>query len=204
LVNALLYHCKGALSDAQGPLRRGIVHRLDKNTPGLLVVAKTNEAHEHLAEQFAQKSAARRYLAVVLGEVKEDFGTIDAPISRSIGETVKMRVDFSSIQAKPARTHFRTLERFSGATFLEVELETGRTHQIRVHFAHSGHPVFGDELYGSRGFHKFSKIKTNQQVLQSTFLRFTHPENSEIMEFTLPNEKWDGDLLKVLKFLRMQ
>ncbi|GBF23125.1 hypothetical protein tpqmel_0529 [Candidatus Gastranaerophilus sp. (ex Termes propinquus)] len=124
------------------------------------------------------------------------------PISRSLKETVKMTVDESSPFAKSAKTHYFVLERFEGATLVELELETGRTHQIRVHLSSLGHPVFGDELYGAKGFKAYSNIKTTGQVLQSTYLRFTHPKNSEIMEFELLPERFDEDLKKVLKILR--
>lgn len=202
LVNALLYHCKDKLSDVGGPLRRGIVHRLDKNTSGLLVVAKTNEAHNILSAQIRNKTAIRKYLAVVLGEVVTQSGVINKPISRSLKETVKMVVDENAPFAKPAKTYYYVLERFEGATFLELELETGRTHQIRVHLSSLNHPVFGDELYGAKGFKKYANVKTTGQVLQSTYLRFTHPKNSEIMEFELLEERWDADLKRVLRNLR--
>jgi len=202
LVNALLHHCGENLSDIGGPLRRGIVHRLDKNTSGLLMVAKTNGAHQILSRQIKDKKAVRKYLAVVLGEVLANSGVIEKPITRSMKDTVKMVVDPDSPFAKQARTYYYVLERFEGATFVELELETGRTHQIRVHMSSLNHPVFGDELYGSKGFKQYSKIKTRGQVLQSTYLCFTHPKNSEIMEFELGPERWDEDLKKVLKILR--
>lgn len=202
LVNALLHHCGKNLSDVGGKIRPGIVHRLDKNTAGLLMVAKTNEAHKNLAEQIKNKNAIRKYLAVALGNFEEDFGTINKPIARNLGDSVKMYVPKNLIDGATAITHFKVLERFLGATLLELQLETGRTHQIRVHLSSENHPVFGDTLYNSGSFQKFAKIKTNEQVLQSYFLAFTHPKTGDKMEFKLEEEYFDEDLIRVLKILR--
>jgi len=188
LVNALLFHC-GKLSNIDGDiLRQGIVHRLDKNTAGVMVCTKTNEAHINLAQQIKNKSAIRKYKAVVFGEFSEDEGVINSPLRRSLKETVKMSVTTKDdIAGKNAITHFKVLERFSGATYIELELKTGRTHQIRAHMSSISHPVVGDSLYGAKGFrHKIlDKIKTREQVLQSFYLKFAHPISGDIMEFEL-------------------
>jgi len=205
LVNALLFHC-GKLSNIDGDiLRQGIVHRLDKNTAGVMVCTKTNEAHINLAQQIKNKSAIRKYKAVVFGEFSEDEGVINSPLRRSLKETVKMSVTTKDdIAGKNAITHFKVLERFSGATYIELELKTGRTHQIRAHMSSISHPVVGDSLYGAKGFrHKIlDKIKTREQVLQSFYLKFAHPISGDIMEFELPEDKWDKDIINVLKSLR--
>lgn len=205
LVNALLFHCD-KLSNIDGDiLRQGIVHRLDKNTAGVMVCTKTNEAHINLAQQIKNKSAIRKYKAVVFGEFSEDEGVINSPLRRSLKETVKMSVTTKDdIAGKNAITHFKVLERFSGATYIELELKTGRTHQIRAHMSSISHPVVGDSLYGAKGFrHKIlDKIKTREQVLQSFYLKFAHPISGDIMEFELPEDKWDKDIINVLKSLR--
>lgn len=202
LVDALLSHCGEKLSSIGGDLRRGIVHRLDKNTAGLLVAAKTDEAHENLAKQIKEKTAMRKYLAVALGNFDVDGfreGVIDKPLAKHLGKTVKV---YASEKGAPATTHYKVLEYFQGAALLELELKTGRTHQIRAHLASINRPVFGDTMYGAKGFGKFAKIKTTEQVLQSYFLRFTHPKNGAKMEFTLEAHQWDADLVKVLEILR--
>jgi 23S rRNA pseudouridine1911/1915/1917 synthase len=205
LVNALLYHCGENLSDIGGNTRRGIVHRLDKNTSGLMLAAKTNKAHENLALQIKEKTATRKYLAVVAGIVETDKGTISKPISRTIKETVKMKIALDKDKnAKEAVTHFKVLERFDEATFVELKLETGRTHQIRVHMASINHPVLGDTLYGAKGFRikGLQKIKLKEQVLQSYYLRFTHPTTQAIMEFEIKENEFEDDLKHVLKILK--
>ena len=199
LVNALLNHCGENLSNIGGPSRRGIVHRLDKNTSGLLMVAKTDEAHENLAAQIKEKTATRKYLAVALGNFEQSEGVIDKPLAKHLRKTVKV---YASPEGATAITHYKVLEHFDGAAFLELELKTGRTHQIRAHLSSINHPVFGDTMYGSKGFGKFSKIKTNEQVLQSYSLKFTHPKSGDIMEFELEEHQWDADLVKVLKILK--
>src|SRR5699024_9692054 len=145
LVNALLYHCRDSLSGINGELRPGIVHRIDKDTSGLLIVAKNDFAHQALAAQLQDHSLSRTYVCLVVGGVKADSGTIDAPIGRHPTDRKKMAVVSSG---KHAVTHFQVLERFSGYTFLECRLETGRTHQIRVHMAYRNHPIVGDMVYG--------------------------------------------------------
>lgn len=182
LVNALLYHTNNNLSDVNGKERIGIVHRLDADTTGLLVVAKNNEAHMKLAKQFEEKTVTKRYMALVWGVINHDTGTIDAPIGRDLNNRKKMAV--TSVNSKPAITHFRVLERFSNATLIEINLETGRTHQIRVHMDYIGHPVVNDPVYGKR-----KKINDTGQVLHSSTLGLIHPKTGEYMEFKsdLPN-----------------
>ena len=194
LVNGLLFHCKGNLSGINGVLRPGIVHRLDRDTSGLLVVAKNDFAHNNLAQQIKEKTAMRNYLTIVLGNVKEDSGIIDLPIDRSKTEKCKMAV---SENGKPSITHFKVLERFGDYTYLEVSLKTGRTHQIRVHFSYLKHPVYGDKLYGGNNV----KVKTTSQVLQAYKLSLNNPRTNERMTFEIP---LDEDVTKVLTYLRAE
>ena len=147
LVNALLYHCGASLSGIGGVLRPGIVHRIDRDTSGLLCVAKTDEAHESLARQLADRTLHRQYRAIVLGNIKDESGTVSAPIGRHPSDRKKMAVVSGG---RSATTHYTVVERYNGYTQLELNLETGRTHQIRVHMAHIGHPVLGDPVYGRR------------------------------------------------------
>jgi len=177
LVNALMEHCKENLSDINGVIRPGIVHRIDKDTSGVLVVAKTNMAHEKLAEKLKSHDIKRVYIALVHGTISEDSGKIDAPIGRHRVERKKMAVNVKS--GRRAVTHFKVLERFKDATYIEVTLETGRTHQIRVHMAYIGHPVIGDTIYGRKN-HKFD---INGQALHAMILGFEHPVTDEYMEF---------------------
>lgn len=193
LVNALLYkYGYGGLSDINGVMRPGIVHRLDRNTSGLLMVAKNNKSHEFLAGQIKTKSAVRKYLAVVHGNFDNENGTIDAPIGRNTSKPEKMAVIEGG---KPSVTHYRVLEQFKGFSFIELCLETGRTHQIRVHMSYIGHPVVNDSLYNKISF----KVKTIEQVLQSYSLKFTALKNDDIIELEIEQ---DIDIQKVLKYLR--
>lgn len=203
LVNALLYHCGDNLSNKKDKLRPGIVHRLDKNTSGLMLVAKNDIAHKSLQEQIRNKTAIRKYLAVALGEFEKDFGVIDKPLLHYISDTVKMQVGEGE-GAKEALTYYKVLEKFQGAALVELELKTGRTHQIRAHLASINHPVFGDTLYGAKGktLERYRNIKTQEQVLMSYYLSFTHPKNNEIMTFELDKSDWDRDLIKVLNVMR--
>lgn len=178
LVNALLYRFQ-TLSGAGGETRPGIVHRIDRLTSGLLVVAKNDAAHEALAKQFAAHTAHREYLCLVHGNFKEDSGTIDAPIGRHHTDRKRMAV---TENGRRAVTHWRVLERFGTETLLDVALETGRTHQIRVHMAYVKHPILGDEVYGSAA----SKLGLNGQALHGYRLTFTHPRTGETMSFTAP------------------
>ena len=192
LVNALLYKYGENLSDINGEYRRGILHRLDRNTSGLLMIAKNNKAHEFLAEQIKNHSIVKKYRAVVKGVIKEDNFEINEPIGRNPNQPHKMTV---REDGKPSRTIVKVLERFKEHTFVELTLVTGRTHQIRVHMKHINHPVYNDTLYGAGQ----GKVKTDEQVLQSFYLRFTKPFEGEIIELEIkPDEKIE----KVLKYLR--
>ena len=175
LVNGLIYHSK--LSDVNGTFRPGIVHRIDAYTTGLLMVAKNNKAHEILAHELEEKKTYRKYVALVWGVIKEDTGTIDAPIGRDINDRKKMSV--TDINAKEAVTHFRVLERYKNATLIELQLETGRTHQIRVHMNYIGHPVVNDPVYGKRKI-----IDNSGQCLHAKELGFSHPTTGEFMKFS--------------------
>lgn len=176
LVNALLWHCGESLSGINGVLRPGIVHRIDKDTSGLLMVAKNDRAHQSLAAQIAEHSFTRVYNAVVYGGFREEEGTVSAPIARHPTDRKKMAVVAGG---REAVTHFRVLERFSGFTLVECRLETGRTHQIRVHMAHIGHPVAGDPVYGP----KKCITELGGQCLHARKLGFVHPSTGEYMEF---------------------
>ena len=175
LVNALMYHVTD-LSGINGTIRPGIVHRIDKDTSGLLMIAKNDQAHERLAAQLKEKSNKRRYVAIVHGILPNDFGTIEAPIARNPKDRKKQAV---IANGKPAVTHFEVLERFERYTLLALELETGRMHQIRVHLAYIGHPVAGDPLYGP----KKTLTPNHGQFLHAQTLGFKHPRTGEWMEF---------------------
>lgn len=194
LVNALLYRYGNNLSDINGEFRRGILHRLDRNTSGLLMVAKNNETHEFLVRQIKDKTAIKKYLAIVKGSVKDESGIINLPIGRHPKQPHKMAV---VEDGKPSITEYRVLERFKNATYLELNLKTGRTHQIRVHLSYFRTPIFNDTLYGA----KAEKIKTQEQVLQAYKLEFTKPNSNEIIKLEIePDEK----IQKVLTYLRSQ
>lgn len=175
LVNALLYHIRD-LSGINGVLRPGIVHRIDKDTSGLLMVAKNDQAHLKLAEELKAQKSLRKYLAIVHGNLPNDRGVIEAPIGRSEKDRKKQAV---TAKGKEAVTRFQVLERFGDYTLVELTLETGRTHQIRVHMAYIGHPVAGDETYGPR-----KTLKGHGQFLHAQTLGFTHPSTGEVMTFT--------------------
>lgn len=190
LVNALLYHCKD-LSGIGGALRPGIVHRIDKDTSGVLVVAKTDKSHQFLSKQFKEHSMKRRYLALVWGMVKNDEGTIDLPIGRHVSERKKMSVRTS--RGRRAVTHYKVIKRFDNFTLIEATLETGRTHQIRVHLSAIHHPVAGDPVYGKKNMPsglspKLTILLKNlkRQALHAQTLGIIHPETKEYMEFTAP------------------
>ena len=173
LVNALLWHCKGSLSGIGGEIRPGIVHRIDKDTSGLIIAAKNDFAHAALAAQLKDHSLARTYVCIVCGKIKDDSGTIDAPIGRHPADRKKMAV--TEKNSRSAVTHWRVLERFSGYTLVECKLETGRTHQIRVHMAYRGHPILGDMVYG----HKKPELGQDSQCLHAKELRFVHPRTGQ-------------------------
>ena len=175
LVNALMYHIKD-LSGINGVLRPGIVHRIDKDTSGLLMIAKNDQAHLALADELKDKKSLRKYWAIVHGNLPNDRGVIEAPIGRSEKDRKKQAV---TAKGKPALTRFQVLERFGDYTLVELQLETGRTHQIRVHMAYIGHPVAGDEVYGPR-----KTLKGHGQFLHARTLGFTHPRTGEVLEFT--------------------
>lgn len=193
LVNALLYHCKDSLSGINGVLRPGIVHRIDKNTSGLLIVAKNDTAHKGLAEQIKEHSFTRQYETIVYGNIKEDTGTINQPIGRNPYDRKKMAV--TAQNSKNAVTHFEVLERFNEFTHLAVNLETGRTHQIRVHMAYINHPVAGDDVYGP----KKVITKLNGQCLHARKIGFIHPVSGEYLEFTSELPEYFTSFLNELK-----
>jgi len=176
LVNALLYHSK-SLSDINGEFRPGIVHRIDAYTTGLLMVAKNNKSHEILADELSKKETTRKYIALVWGVIKEDTATIDAPIGRDINDRKKMTV--TSVNSKDAITHLRVLKRYKEATLVELQLETGRTHQIRVHMNYIEHPVVNDPVYGRRKL-----IDETGQCLHAKTIGFIHPTTGKYMEFS--------------------
>lgn len=192
LVNALLYKYGKNLSDLNGEMRPGIVHRLDRNTSGLLMIAKNNRAHELLAEKIKQKTAKRNYLAVVSGNLDFETKTISAPIGRNPSNPAKMAVVEGG---KPSVTHVRVLEQFAGFAYVELELETGRTHQIRVHLSHIGHPIVNDTFYGGKKI----GVKTTEQVLQAYQLTFNRLSDNIITKITLEP---DEDVSKVLAYLK--
>lgn len=194
LVNALLEHCED-LSGINGVARPGIVHRLDKDTSGVMVVAKSDRAHVSLAKQIKDRTASRRYLAIVYGNIKEEQGVIKAPIGRHPSDRKKMAVTF--VNSKEATTKFRVIERFGAYTLVECKLLTGRTHQIRVHMAYIGHSVVGDPKYGP-GRMPFSIIG---QALHSAELKITHPVTADLMVFTAPLPE---DMETILKELRQK
>ncbi len=193
LVNALLYHCKDNLSGINGVLRPGIVHRIDKNTSGLLIVAKNDISHKCLAEQIKEHSFTREYEAIVVGNIKDDAGTVDAPIGRHHIDRKKMTV--TEKNSKNAVTHFEVIGRYKGYTHIKCVLETGRTHQIRVHMAYIGHPVAGDDVYGV----KKEKVNFIGQCLHARKIGFIHPSSGKYMEFTSDLPDYFREFLNKLK-----
>ena len=179
LVNALLFHCKGSLSGIGGVIRPGIVHRIDKDTSGLLMVAKNDEAHLCLSEQIKEHSFTREYEAVIVGHLNDSEGKIDAPIGRSKKDRKKMAV--TEQNSKNAVTYYKVLEEFSGFSHVRLRLETGRTHQIRVHMAYIGHPLAGDGVYGGKNAQRAIE---GGQCLHARKIGFIHPRTGEYMEFT--------------------
>ena len=202
LVNALLYHCGASLSGIGGVIRPGIVHRIDKDTSGLLVVAKNDAAHLHLSDQLKTHTVSRVYEAIVLGNLKNDSGTVDAPIGRHPTDRKKMAVlRGTGGNAREAITHYTVVERFGHFTHVRCELETGRTHQIRVHMASLGHPLLGDGVYGGAGtrFEATHKSLIHGQCLHAGRLRLIHPRTGEPMSFEAP---MPDDMTTVLEILR--
>ena len=193
LVNALMYHCGAELSGINGEKRPGIVHRIDKDTSGVLMVAKNNAAHQSLAEQLAVHSITRKYNAIVYNGFSEESGTVDQPIVRNPQDRKKMAV--TQKHSRHAVTHYRVLERLGNFTLIEAQLETGRTHQIRVHMTYIGHPLLGDTVYGK----KKQPFGLEGQVLHARVLGFRHPSTGEYMEFEAPLPPYFETLLTRLK-----
>ncbi len=193
LVNALLYHCKGNLSGINGILRPGIVHRIDKDTTGSVIACKNDSAHASIAEQLKEHSIVRRYHAIVVGALKEEEGTIHTLIGRHPTDRKKMAVVHNS--GKDAVTHYKVLQRFEKYTYIECRLETGRTHQIRVHMAHLGFPLLGDEVYGR----KECPFKLQGQTLHAKILGFKHPLTGDYIETDAPLPEYFVNLLNKLK-----
>lgn len=192
LVNALLYHCRGNLSGINGILRPGIVHRIDKDTTGVIIACKNDAAHNCIAAQLKEHSITRRYRAIVCGRIREDSGTVDAAIGRDPSDRKKMKAGMAG--GKQAVTHYRVLERFRDYTYIECVLETGRTHQIRVHMASVGHPVLGDGVYAKSA----ARSGLEGQTLHAMVLGFRHPRTGEYMEFSAPLPDYFAELLRTL------
>lgn len=192
LVNALLYHCGDSLSGIGGVLRPGIVHRIDRDTSGLIIAAKNDFAHQKLAAQLADHTLARTYECVVIGNLKEDSGTVNAPIGRSSADRKKMAVVAGG---RRAVTHWEVLARYPGFTHVRCRLETGRTHQIRVHMAYLGHPILGDTVYGA----KKPAAGLQGQCLHAAGLRFVHPRTGEMVELTCPLPEEFQEVLRKLE-----
>ena len=193
LVNGLLYHCKDNLSGINGVARPGIVHRIDRDTTGILIVCKNDMSHNSIAAQLKEHSINRRYRALVHGNLKEDTGTIEGPIGRHPIDRKKMAINERN--GKPAVTHYTVLERFGNYTLIECKLETGRTHQIRVHMTSIGHPLVGDEVYGPAK----CPFKLQGQSLHAMVLGFVHPRTGEYMEFSADLPEYFEDLLRKLR-----
>ena len=190
LVNAVMYHCKESLSGINGAIRPGIVHRIDMDTTGALIVCKNDNAHVKIAQQIKEHSVTRRYCGIVNGVVKEDTGRIEGAIGRHPVERKKMAINEKN--GKPAITHYKVLERFNNHTYMEFELETGRTHQIRVHMASIGHPLLGDTLYGSGK----NPYHLQGQTLHAMVIGFIHPSTGAYLEVEAPLPEYFQKLLK--------
>lgn len=195
VVNAVLYHCKGRLSGINGVMRPGIVHRIDKDTTGSLVICKNDAAHSNVAMQLKEHTITRKYRALVHGMLKEDEGTIDTPIGRHPTERKKMAAGIAG--GREAVTHYMVLQRYEGYTYVECTLETGRTHQIRVHLTSIGHPLLGDEVYGCRK----SPFRLDGQTLHAMTLGLKHPRDGHYLEVEAPLPEYFTHLLTILKKL---
>lgn len=193
LVNAILYHCKGRLSGINGVIRPGIVHRIDMDTTGSLLICKNDQAHQILAEQLKEHCITRKYHAIVHGNFKEEKGCVNAPIGRHPRDRKKMSTKASN--GRPAVTHYKVLERFGSFTYIECELETGRTHQIRVHMSSIGHPILGDTVYGPAK----CPFSLQGQTLHAKILGIHHPSTGEYMEFDAPLPQYFIELLERLR-----
>ncbi|MBR3173430.1 MAG: RluA family pseudouridine synthase [Eubacterium sp.] len=192
LVNALMYHCKNSLSNINGVLRPGIVHRIDKNTTGCLIVCKNDQSHNFVADQLSEHSINRIYVGIVCGVLKDDEGTIDAPIGRNKRDRKLMSVNEDG---KRAITHYKVLKRFRDYTLVQFKLETGRTHQIRVHMAHINHPLLGDDQYGRQK----CKFNLTGQCLHAKTIGFIHPSTKEYVEFEVDEPEYFKHLLDILE-----
>ena len=193
LVNAIMYHCHNDLSGINGVLRPGIVHRIDKDTTGSLIICKNDEAHRKIAEQLKEHSITRKYRAIVYGRISNDEGVVDAPIGRHPTDRKKMAINERN--GKTAITHYKVLERFEKYTYIECQLETGRTHQIRVHMTSIGHPLLGDEVYGSAK----CPFKLEGQTLHAMTIGFIHPSTNQYVEYEAPLPEYFERLLQILR-----
>lgn len=195
LVNAVMYHCKNDLSGINGELRPGIVHRIDKDTTGSLIICKNDETHVAIAEQIKEHSVKRIYEGIIVGNPKDDTGVINGPIGRNEKDRKKMAINHKN--GKDACTHYEIIERYKGYAYARFKLETGRTHQIRVHMASIGHPILGDPLYGGEN----KKFKTEGQVLHARIIGFIHPRSKEYIEVEAPLPTYFTHLLEVMRGL---
>lgn len=193
LVNAIMYHCKDNLSNINGVLRPGIVHRIDKDTTGALIICKNDFSHNFIAEQLKVHSITRKYVGIVQGVLKDDEGTINAPIGRHTVDRKKMAINYKN--GKDAITHYKVLKRYKKYTYVEFQLETGRTHQIRVHMASINHPLLGDEIYN----HNKSPYKLQGQCLHAQTIGFVHPTKKEYVEFEAPIPEYMRHLLEIME-----
>ena len=193
LVNAVMFHCKNNLSGINGVMRPGIVHRIDRDTTGALIVCKNDAAHQQIASQLKSHFITRKYRAIVHGRLPLEEGSIDAPIGRDVKERKKMAVNLQN--GKHAVTHYKTLKTYKEYTYIECQLETGRTHQIRVHMASIGHPLLGDEIYGSRK----TNFRLNGQTLHAMTIGFIHPSTQKYLEIEAPLPEYFQHLLSVLE-----
>lgn len=192
LVNAIMYHCQGNLSGINGEIRPGIVHRIDKDTTGSLIICKNDEAHRNIAEQIKEHSVTRRYVGVVAGTFSEESGTVEGAIGRHPNDRKRMTINEKN--GKPAVTHYRVLQTLKGASFMEFELETGRTHQIRVHMASISHPLLGDTVYGNSK----NPYKLQGQALHARTIGFIHPTTGEYIEVSAPIPEYMAELVRKL------
>ena len=192
LVNAIMYHCQGNLSGINGEIRPGIVHRIDKDTTGSLIICKNDEAHRNIAEQIKEHSVTRRYVGVVAGTFSEESGTVEGAIGRHPNDRKRMTINEKN--GKPAVTQYRVLQTLKGASFMEFELETGRTHQIRVHMASISHPLLGDTVYGNSK----NPYKLQGQALHARTIGFIHPTTGEYIEVSAPIPEYMTELMRKL------
>ena len=192
LVNAIMYHCQGNLSGINGEIRPGIVHSIDKDTTGSLIICKNDEAHRNIAEQIKEHSVTRRYVGVVAGTFSEESGTVEGAIGRHPNDRKRMTINEKN--GKPAVTHYRVLQTLKGASFMEFELETGRTHQIRVHMASISHPLLGDTVYGNSK----NPYKLQGQALHARTIGFIHPTTGEYIEVSAPIPEYMTELVRKL------